>query len=325
MSVTFNIDKTKKIYLAGHTGLIGSTIFKRLVESNFKNILCNSHKDLDLTRQSEVEAFFKKEKPDYVILAAARVGGIYANSRYPASFIYENLMIQSNVIHAAYLYGVKKLLFFGSACSYPRDSLQPMKEEYTLQGPLEPTNEPYAIAKIAGITMCRSYNRQYQTQFMCAVPTNAYGPNDNFDPDDSHVIPALLRKFHKAKVEGENEVVIWGSGLPLREFIHADDVADAVLFLLGIDTSFDMVNIGSGEEISISNLVSIVKDVVGYKGNIIFDTTRPDGMFRKVLDVSIMTGLGWNKKMSLIDGIRDMYLWFVNHERDIERKWQIKN
>jgi GDP-L-fucose synthase len=233
-------------------------------------------------------------------------------------------MIQNNVIHAAYLTGVKKLLFFGSACSYPRDCPQPMKEEYILTGKLEQTNEPYAVAKIAGIIMCRSYNKQYGTQFICALPTNAYGPNDNFDLNDSHVIPALLRKLHKAKIEGATEVVIWGSGTPLREFIHADDVADATLFLMGIETNCDLINVGSGEEVAINTLVSIIKEVIGYKGSIVFDTTRPDGMFRKVLDISIMKSLGWNKKVSLVDGIRDMYAWYLNHEEDIERKWQIK-
>lgn len=307
------MNERSRIYLAGHTGLVGTAVHKKLIEKGYSNIITRTHGELDLTRQSDVENFFKKEKPEYVILAAAKVGGIHANSTYPAQFIFENLSIQNNVIHASYLSGVKKLLFPGSACTYPRECPQPMKEEYLLTGPLEPTNEPYAVAKIAGITLCRAYNRQYGTDFICAVPTNAYGPNDNFDPEDSHVIPALLRKFHDARTTGAAEVTIWGTGSPLREFIHADDLADAFLFLLKNYGGSEIINIGTEKEISIKDLASIIKDIVGFKGHIRFDSSKPDGAPRKTLDKTKLFGLGWRPEISLAEGLEMTYRWFLKH------------
>jgi GDP-L-fucose synthase len=307
------MNERSRIYLAGHTGLVGTAVHKKLLEKGYSNLITRSHGELDLTRQSDVETFFQKEKPEYVILAAARVGGIHANSAYPAQFIFENLAIQTNVIHAAYISGVRKLLFPGSACSYPRDCPQPMKEEYLLTGPLEPTNEPYAVAKIAGITLCRAYNRQYGTRFISAVPTNAYGPHDNFDPEDSHVIPALLKKFHDAKAAGDREVTIWGTGAPLREFIHADDLADAFLFLMKNYDGSDIVNIGTGQEISIKDLASTIRKIVGFRGGIRFDDSKPDGAPRKTLDKAKLFGLGWRPETSLAEGLERTYRWFLEH------------
>lgn len=299
--------------MAGHTGLVGTAVYKKLLEKGYSNIITRTHAELDLTRQSDVEHFFEREKPDYVILTAAKVGGIHANSTYPAQFIYENLAIQTNVIHAAFLSGVGKLLFPGSACSYPRECPQPMKEEYLLTGPLEPTNEPYAVAKIAGMTLCRAYNRQYGTHFICAVPTNAYGPNDNFDPEDSHVIPALLKKFHEARVTGAEEATIWGTGAPLREFIHSDDLADAFLFLLKHYEGSDIINIGTEKETTIKELATIIKDIVGFKGRLHFDSSKPDGAPRKSLDKTKLFGLGWRPEISLAEGIDMTYRWFLKH------------
>lgn len=307
------MEKDSKIYIAGHTGLVGSAVFHKLEREGYKNIVKKTHQELDLTHQIEVEVFFKTEKPQYVILAAAKVGGIHANSTYPAQFIYENLTIQTNVIHSAYLYGVEKLLFFGSACSYPRDCPQPMKEEYLLSGCLEPTNEPYAVAKIAGIKMCQAYNKQYGTSFICTTPTNVYGPNDNFDLDNSHVIPALFRKFHEAKVKKHSAVTIWGTGSPIREFIYADDLAEACLFLMKNYNSSEIINVGSGEEISIKNLAYFIKDIIGYYGEITFDTSKPDGAPRKVLDGSKLKNLGWEAKTSLKEGISKTYHWYLKH------------
>jgi len=307
------MNERSRIYLAGHTGLVGTAVHKKLLEKGFSNIITRTHAELDLTRQSDVENFFQKEKPEYVILAAAKVGGIHANSAYPAQFIFENLAIQTNVIHAAYLSGVRKLLFPGSACSYPRECPQPMKEECLLTGPLEPTNEPYAVAKIAGMTLCRAYNGQYGTNFICAVPTNAYGPNDNFDPEDSHVIPALLKKFHDARTSGAAEVTIWGTGSPLREFIYADDLADAFLFLLRNYDGAEIINIGTEKEISIKELASIIKDIVGFKGLTRFDRSRPDGAPRKTLDKTKLFGLGWRPEISLPEGLEMTYRWFIKH------------
>lgn len=278
--------------------------------------MTRTHDELDLVRQSDVERFFAEEKPDVVILAAAKVGGIHANSTYPAQFIFENLAIQNNVIHASYGSGVKKLLFFGSACSYPRDCPQPIKEEYLLTGPLEPTNEPYAVAKIAGIKLCQAYNRQYGANFICAVPTNAYGPNDNFDPEGSHVIPALLQNFHYAKITNAQEVTIWGTGAPLREFVYVDDLADAALFLLKNYNGSEIINVGAEEEISVGNLAALIKTVVGFEGQIKFDGSKPDGAPRKTLDKRKIFALGWRPKLSLPEGLKATYQWFLKSQNN---------
>ena len=266
-----------------------------------------------MTRQQDVEKFFQNEQPQYVVLAAAMVGGIQSNIANPAQFIYENIAIQTNVIHSAYLYGVKKLLFFGSACSYPRECPQPMKEEYLLSGYLEPTNEPYAVAKIAGIKMCQAYNKQYGANFICVVPTNTYGQNDNFSPEESHVIPALITKFHEAKTKREDVITILGTGKPLREFIYADDLADACFFLMQSYNEPNIINIGTSEEISILELALLIKEVVGYNGKIIFDTSKPDGTPRKALDVTKLKNLGWQAKTSLKEGLKKTYHWYLRH------------
>lgn len=305
------MEKDAKIYIAGHSGLVGAAIARRLESEGYTKIVTKAHSGLDLLRQLDVESFFRTERPEYVILAAAKVGGIQANISYPAQFIYENIAIQTNVIHSSYLYRVKKLLFFGSACSYPRDCSQPMKEEYLLSGYLEPTNEPYAVAKIAGIKMCEAYNRQYGTNFICAVPTNVYGPNDDFDLSDSHIIPALMRKFHEAKIKGDTTVTVWGTGNPHREFIYVDEVAEAGLFLMRVYNKSDIINIGTGEDVSVKELVYIVKEVVGYSGKIVFDTSKPDGIPRKLLDVSKLHGLGWCAKTKLGEGIGKTYEWYM--------------
>jgi len=306
----FFLEPKSRIYLAGHTGLVGSAIHRRLLQAGCSNIITRTHRELDLLRQSDVERFFAEEKPEYVILAAAKVGGIYANRTYPAQFLFENISIQNNVIHTSWLSGVKKLVFLGSACSYPRECPQPIEENALLTGPLEPTNEAYAVAKIAGIKLCQSYNLQYGTRFICAVPTNAYGPNDNFNPEDSHVIPALLQKFHDAKVAASAEVTIWGSGAPLREFIFADDLADAVLFLLQHYEGCDMINVGAEDEISTGDLARLIKDITGFTGDIRFDRSQPDGMPRKTLDKTKLFSLGWRPQVSLKDGLRITYQWF---------------
>ncbi len=311
--------KDTKIYIAGHTGLIGVALLSKYKKEGFENIVVRIHKELDLTRQSDVDDFFRTEKPQYVILAAAKVGGIHANSKYPAQFIYENISIQTNIIHSAYLYGVKKLLFFGSACTYPRKCPQPMKEEYLLSGYLEPTNEPYAVAKIAGIKMCQAYNKQYGTNFICAVPTNTYGLNDNFSPEESHVIPALIMKFHNAKQKNESAVTIWGTGRPMREFIYVDDVADACFFLMHRYNESNIINVGTGREVSIKELAHLIKEVVGYDGKIIFDTSKPDGSHRKSLDVTNLKNLGWQAKTSLKDGLQKTYHWYLRHAAKINK------
>ncbi len=308
------LKKNNKLYLAGHSGLLGTSLLRLLKEKGFRNIIVRDHADLDLTRQAATEAFFKKEKPDYCILAAARVGGIFANKTYTGQFIYDNLMIEANVLHAALLAGVKKLLFFASACSYPRECPQPMKEEFFLTGAIEPTNIAYAVAKIAGVTLCQSYRHQYGSNFICAVPTNSYGPGDNFDPKDAHVIPALIRKFHDATIRGENEVVLWGSGAPVREFIYCDDLASASLFLLEHYNSPELINVGSGQTLSIRALAEMIKEVVGFKGRIRFDSSKPDGAPRKVLDSRKIHKLGWKAKTHLEAGIRKTYIWFLNNE-----------
>lgn len=310
------MEYNSKIYIAGHRGLVGSAILRRLESEGYKNIIHRARKELDLTRQSAVEAFFEKEKPGYVFLAAAKVGGIYANSTYPAEFIYSNLMVQANVINAAHFYGVEKLLFLGSSCIYPRDCPQPMKEEYLLSGYLEPTNEPYAVAKIAGIKMCQSYNRQYGANFISVMPTNLYGPNDNFDLMDSHVLPALIRKFHEAKVNDNPYAEVWGTGNPQREFLYVDDLADACLFLMENYDKKEIINIGTGEDVTIKELAETVKEVVGYAGEMHFDRSKPDGTVRKLLDVSRINSLGWQAKTPLREGIKKTYEWYKSQSSD---------
>ena len=301
------MEKSSKIYIAGHRGMVGSSILRALKAKGYSNFVLKTSAELDLRNQLAVADFFAFEKPDYVFLAAAKVGGIIANNTYRADFIYENMMIQSNVIHQAYLNGVKKLLFLGSSCIYPKLAPQPLKEEYLLTGLLEPTNEPYAIAKIAGIKMCDAYREQYGCNFISVMPTNLYGPNDNYDLNNSHVLPALLRKFITAKNNGDAVVTIWGTGSPLREFLHADDLADACLFLMETHNDSGLVNIGVGEDVSILDLAKMVKQIVGFEGDISTDTTKPDGTPRKLMDVSNLTNLGWKASISLEEGINRVY------------------
>ena len=311
------IDKDSKIYVAGHTGMVGSAIVRHLQGKGFEQLILRSRKELDLCDQTTVRQFFMDEKPEYVFNAAARVGGIHANNTYRAQFIYENLQIQNNLIHYAYESEVKKLLFLGSSCIYPRNSPQPMKEEYLLTGELEPTNEPYALAKIAGIKMCESYYRQYGCQFFSLMPTNAYGPNDNYDLETSHALPALIRKVHEAKVGGAKEVTVWGSGKPMREFIYVDDIADACAFIMDLDfgdlyeQGLTHINVGTGSEISIEGLINLLSEIIGYKGSIKYDKSMPDGMLRKVLDVSRINRLGWEHKVDLEDGLAMTYASFI--------------
>ena len=306
--------KDSKIYIAGHRGLVGSALVRKLEAEGYNNLLLRTHNELDLCNGQAVMSFFESERPEYVFLAAAKVGGIWANSHYPADFIYSNLVIQVNVIHNAYLYGVKKLLFLGSSCIYPKFAAQPMKEEYLLKGALEPTNEPYAVAKIAGIKMCEAYNRQYGANFISVMPTNLYGPNDNFDLDDSHVLPALIRKFYEAKSSGAPSVVIWGTGNPRREFLYVDDLADACLFLMRHYDDSGLINIGVGEDLTIKELALLIREVVGFEGEIEFDSAKPDGMARKLLDVSKIKSLGWQAKTGLRQGIEMTYGWYVNSQ-----------
>ena len=307
------MDKRSKIYLAGHRGLVGSALKRKLESKGYSNLIFRTHRELDLTNQQAVNEFFEQEKPEYVFLAAAKVGGILANNTYPAEFIYENLMIEANIIHASYKYGVKKLLFLGSSCIYPKLAPQPLKEEYLLTGPLEETNEAYAIAKIAGIRLCKHYNQQYGTNFISVMPTNLYGPNDNFDLETSHVMPALIRKFHEAKVKNEPEVVIWGTGKPLREFMHVDDMADACVYLMenfNMDDIGEFVNIGVGKDITIGELAELIKEIVGFEGEIRKDLSKPDGTPQKLLDITKLSSLGWKAKISLKDGIEQTYEWY---------------
>ena len=304
------MEKSTRIYVAGHRGLVGSAILKKLRSEGYSNLLVRSHEELDLMRQTEVEAFFQAERPEHVFLAAAKVGGILANNTHPAEFIHQNLLIQTNVIHNAYQAGVKKLLFLGSSCIYPRDCPQPMKEEYLLSGKLEPTNEPYAIAKIAGIKMCQSYSRQYGTKFVSVMPTNVYGPGDNFDLETSHALPALIRKFHDAKMEENDAVTVWGSGTPRREFLHADDLADACLFIMKYYDGNEIINIGVGKDITIRELGELIKKIVDFRGGILYDRSKPDGTPRKLMDVSRLTSMGWQPKISLHQGIETSYRWF---------------
>ncbi len=296
-----------KIFVAGHRGMVGSAIVRKLNQKGFANIITRSSKELDLTNQQLVNEFFETEKPQFVFLAAAKVGGIHANNTYRADFLYQNLMMESNVIHAAYINNVEKLFFLGSSCIYPKAAPQPLKEEYLLTGPLEQTNEPYAIAKIAGIKLCESYRRQYNCNFISAMPTNLYGPNDNYDLNNSHVLPALIRKFHTAKVESKDEVVVWGTGTPLREFLHVDDLAEACFYLMQNYNEEQLVNVGSGVDISIKDLALLVKKIVGFTGNLIFDETKPDGTYRKLMDVSKLEKLGWKYTIELEKGIEMVY------------------
>jgi GDP-L-fucose synthase len=296
-----------KIFVAGHRGMVGSAIVRKLNQKGFANIITRSSKELDLTNQQLVNEFFESEKPQFVFLAAAKVGGIHANNTYRADFLYQNLMMESNVIHAAYKNNVEKLFFLGSSCIYPKAAPQPLKEDYLLTGPLEQTNEPYAIAKIAGIKLCESYRRQYNCNFISAMPTNLYGPNDNYDLNNSHVLPALIRKFHTAKVESKDEVVVWGTGTPLREFLHVDDLAEACFYLMQNYNEEQLVNVGSGVDISIKDLALLVKKIVGFTGNLIFDETKPDGTYRKLMDVSKLEKLGWKYTIELEKGIEMVY------------------
>lgn len=308
-----------RIYVAGHRGMVGGAISRKLRERGVE-VITRTHAELDLTDQAAVRAFFASEKPDGVVLAAAKVGGIHANNTYPADFIYENLMIEANVIHQAYVAGVQRLLFLGSSCIYPRAVEQPMREDALLTGVLEPTNEPYAVAKIAGIKLCESYNRQHGTDYRSVMPTNLYGPGDNFHPENSHVMPALIRRFHKAAASGANEVVIWGTGTPYREFLHVDDMAEASLFVFNLDKetyeantepTLSHINVGFGEDVTIAELAHLIADVTGFTGRVSFDTSKPDGTMRKLMDSGRLTAMGWKPSVALIDGIKETYAWFI--------------
>jgi GDP-L-fucose synthase len=319
------MDKSSKIYIAGHRGLVGSALMRQLGAQGYSNVVTRSHAELDLTNQLLVADFFASEKPEYVILAAAKVGGIHANNTYPAEFIQANLSIQSNVIHQSYQSGVQRLLFLGSSCIYPRDCPQPIKEDYLLTGPLEPTNRPYALAKIAGIEMCWSYNRQYGTQYLAAMPTNLYGAGDNYHPENSHVIPAMIHRFHEAKMHHQPSVTIWGTGTPMREFLYSDDMAEACLFLMNLpDEKFKpllasdrndglppLVNIGIGQDVTIKELAQLVSSAVGYSGILLFDQTKPDGTMRKLMDVGLINSLGWTAKIGLEEGLLLAYQDYI--------------
>lgn len=320
---TVMMQKDSKIYVAGHRGLVGSALMSRLQAKGYTNLIVRTHAELDLTNQAAVQAFFAQEKPEYVLLAAAKVGGIHANNTFPAEFIQQNLAIQINVIHEAWCNSVKRLLFLGSSCIYPKDCAQPIKEEYLLTGPLEPTNRPYALAKIAGIEMCHAYNRQYGTRYIAAMPTNLYGPNDNYDLNNSHVLPALIRKMHEAKLSGDKEVVVWGTGTPKREFLYSEDMADACLHLLvqpekSLESLFNdihppLINVGCGEDISIRELSELVSKIVGFTGQLIFDNGKPDGTMRKLMDVTKLKQLGWQAVTELRDGIASAYKCYLEH------------
>jgi len=305
------MNKQDKIYIAGHRGMVGSALFRALKERGYAHILTATSDQLDLRNQADVQGFFEKEQPDYVFLAAAKVGGIHANNQYKADFIYENSMIQSNVIHASYVHKVKKLMFLGSSCIYPKAAPQPMKESFLLTGPLEETNKPYALAKIAGVNMCQSYNEQYGTNFISVMPTNLYGPNDNYDLQKSHVLPALIRKFHEAKLAGKKQVEVWGTGKPMREFLHVDDLADACLFLMESYSGSEMVNIGWGKDLSIADLAGLINTITQANADIKFNTEMPDGTYRKLLDVTKLNDLGWTAKISLEEGIAKVYAQYA--------------
>jgi GDP-L-fucose synthase len=311
-----NIHPSTKVYVAGHRGLVGGAIVRALLHKGHDNLLLRTHGELDLTDQAAVRGFFEEHRPDAVIMAAARVGGIFANDTEPAPFIADNLAMQGNVIDSAYRVGVQKLVFLGSSCIYPKLAPQPIKEDYLLTGPLEPTNEWYAIAKIAGVKMCQAYRRQYGFKAISLMPTNLYGPGDNFDPMKSHVLPALIRRFHDAKLAGKERVTVWGTGTPRREFLHVDDLADAVLYLLQAYDEGPIVNVGWGEDVTIRELAELVMSAVGYRGHLDFDSSKPDGTPRKLLDTSRLTGLGWRPRVSLKEGIVSTYAWFVEHLAD---------
>ena len=306
------METNAKIFIAGHRGMVGSAIQRKLIQEGYQHLIVRNSRELDLRNSIEVAEFFRQEQPEYVFLAAAKVGGIMANNTYRAEFLYENLMIQNNVIHCAWKYGVKKLLFLGSSCIYPKLAPQPLKEEYLLTGLLEPTNEPYAIAKIAGIKMCDAYRAQYGCNFISAMPTNLYGPNDNYDLEKSHVLPALIRKFHEAKRQQLPEVVLWGSGTPLREFLHVDDLADACHYLMKTYNEAGLVNIGVGHDLSIKDLALLISDILGYRGNIVHDLSKPDGTPRKLMDVGKLKAAGWQAKIGLEEGIRRVYATLEN-------------
>jgi GDP-L-fucose synthase len=305
------MNKNSKIYIAGHKGMVGSAIVRRLSMAGFTNLVTRSHNKLDLTDQAAVSEFMQAEKPDYIFLAAAKVGGIHANNTYRAEFIFQNLMIEANVINAAWKAGVNRLLFLGSSCIYPRDCPQPIKEEYLLSGPLEPTNEPYAIAKIAGIKLCASYNHQYGTQYVSVMPTNLYGPNDNYDLNNSHVLPALIRKAHEARMRNDKELAVWGSGKPMREFLYVDDMADACVFLMNSDIKEGILNVGTGQDVTIKELAELVMNIVGFQGKIVFDPNKPDGTPRKLLNVDRMREIGWTASTPLSEGIGKTYKDFL--------------
>ena len=306
------MDKSSKIYVAGHTGMVGSSIVRKLRSAGYDNLVLRTRAELDLTEQASVRTFLQSERPDFVVVAAARVGGIHANNTYRAEFIYQNLMIEANLIHGSRLAGIQRLMFLGSSCIYPRDCPQPIREEYLLTGPLEATNEPYGIAKIAGIKLCENYNRQYGTRYFSVMPTNLYGPNDNYDLANSHVLPALIRKAHEAKLRSDSEFLVWGTGSPKREFMHVDDLADACVFMMERDVGEGLFNIGSGEEVTIKELASIVTQEVGFQGKLVFDASKPDGTPRKVMDIGKMQALGWRSKIALRDGVRTTYADFLS-------------
>jgi len=315
------MNKDDKIYVAGHNGLVGSSILRRLEHYGYSNLIMQSHKNLDLTNQSDVADFFSENKPKHVILSAAKVGGIYANNTFPADFIYQNIMIESNVIHSAYANNVNKLIFLGSSCIYPREVEQPMRENALLTGSLEPSNEPYAISKIAGIKLCESFNRQYDTDYRSLMPTNLYGINDNFNSDSSHVIPALISRMHDAKIKEMSEIIVWGTGNAMREFMFVDDLAEAIMFVLKLDKSvyqekidpmLSHLNVGTGEDVKIAELAFMIKDIVGFKGKIVFDTSKPDGPPRKLIDAKKLRNMGWKCKVSLYDGLLETYKWYLN-------------
>lgn len=317
-----NLNHNDKIYVAGHRGLVGAAIIRKLQQRGYQNIITRTHAELDLTHQESVKQFFQQQAIDYVVLAAAKVGGIVANNSYPADFIYENLMIESNVIHQAYQAGVKKMLSLGSSCIYPRDAEQPMQEKTLLSGYLEATNEPYAVAKIAGIKICESYNRQYETDYRSVMPTNLYGPGDNFHPENSHVIPALIRRIHEAKMANADSVTIWGTGRVKREFLHVDDMADACVYMMELDYAdyekntqamLSHINIGTGVDVTIAELAELIQRVVGFQGELKYDTTKPDGTPRKLLDVSRLTNLGWQAKINLEEGLKSTYNWYLEN------------
>jgi len=322
------IKSTDSIYIAGHRGLVGSAIVRKLKQSGFNNLIFRTHSELDLTDQTAVTNFFLENKVHYVVLAAAKVGGIHANNTYPAEFIYDNLMIQCNIINGAWKAGITDLLFLGSSCIYPREAPQPMKEEALLTSPLEPTNEPYALAKIAGIKLCESYNRQYGTNYRSVMPTNLYGPEDNFHEQNSHVIPALIQRFHQAKINGDPTIKIWGTGNPKREFLYIDDMAEACVSVMLLDNKtyqentqpmLSHINVGTGEDVTIRELAETIKEVTGYQGQISFDTSKPDGPARKLLQVDRLNSMGWKAKISLSDGLRNTYQWFLDHLDEIRK------